>query len=159
MLFLLFELGRSRYAIDAAQVVEVLPILSLVEMPGAPPGVAGAFSYHGTAVPVIDLSQLVRGRPAPLRLSTRILLVRPSRASPGDGLLGLIAERATETLRREPAQLGAPDSAPQSSLLLGRLLPDERGFVQWIDVEALLPEALRAALSAAASPVAESPPS
>ena len=45
MLFLLFELGRDRYALDALQVAEVLPLLALKEMPLAPPGVAGLLNY------------------------------------------------------------------------------------------------------------------
>ena len=40
MLFLVFELGNDRYALDAAQIVEVLPLVALKQMPGAPAGSA-----------------------------------------------------------------------------------------------------------------------
>jgi chemotaxis-related protein WspB len=75
MLFLLFQLGRERYALEAGQVAAVLPLLSIKEIPQAPRAVAGLCNYRGTPVPVIDLSELTLGRPAQSRLSTRIVLV------------------------------------------------------------------------------------
>ena len=64
---------------------------------------AGLFNYRGAPVPVIDLSQLTLGRPAARRLSTRIVLVHYPDESGGTHLLGLIAERATQTVRHEPS--------------------------------------------------------
>jgi chemotaxis-related protein WspB len=59
MLFLIFQLGTDRYAIEAAQVAEVLPLVNTKNIPRAPLGVIGVFDYHGTPVPLIDLSELV----------------------------------------------------------------------------------------------------
>ncbi len=67
MLFILFQLGSDRYALPAGQVAEVLPLVALKALLGAPAGVAGLIDYRGTAVPVIDLSALALGRPAALR--------------------------------------------------------------------------------------------
>ena len=39
MLFILFQLGRDRYALDAAQVAEVLPLMELKALPRGRPGV------------------------------------------------------------------------------------------------------------------------
>jgi chemotaxis-related protein WspB len=61
MLFLLFQLGSERYALDASRVVEVVPLLCLQRLPQAPPGVAGVFNYRGQPVPAVDLSQLTMG--------------------------------------------------------------------------------------------------
>src|SRR5690606_32186615 len=68
MLFLLFELDGDRYALPARDVVEVLPLVALKQIPDAPPGVAGVMDYRGHAVPVLDLSALVAGRPAARRV-------------------------------------------------------------------------------------------
>ena len=38
MLFLLFQLGNDRYALDASRVVEVLPLVELKHLPLAPRG-------------------------------------------------------------------------------------------------------------------------
>ena len=103
MLFLQFQLGKDRYALDSSQVVEVLPLLGIKQIPQAPAGVAGAFNYRGKPVPVIDLSELALGRPARLHMSTRIIIVRYPDGNGTQHLLGLIAEKATETVRRDPA--------------------------------------------------------
>ena len=98
MLFLLFQLGQDRYALDAGQVTEVLPLVEIKQVPQAPPGVAGVFDFRGAPVPVIDLSQLALGRPAQRRLSTRLIVVHHRDEGGEQRLLGLIAEMATETV-------------------------------------------------------------
>ena len=86
---------------------------------------------------MIDLSQLTLGRPAARRLSTRIVaraLSRRRRAR--RSLLGLIAEKATETVRREPADFvavrrhaatGAPYLGPVATDARGLRAVDRRG--------------------------------
>src|SRR5688572_5758867 len=102
MLFLVFQLGADRFALDVATVAEVLPLVTIRPMPQAPLGVAGILNYRGAPVPVIDLSQLTMGRPAARRLNTRIVLVHYPDRHGAPRLLGLIAEKASETVRREP---------------------------------------------------------
>jgi chemotaxis-related protein WspB len=108
MLFLLFQLGRDRYALEASRVVEVVPLLELKRLPKAPPGVAGIFNYRGRPVPAIDLSEMTLGQPASERLSTRIIVVSYHDGIGTGHLLGLIAEHATETLRREARDFVEP---------------------------------------------------
>ncbi len=36
MLFLLFQLGKDRYVLEAARVIEVLPLMDLKQIPEAP---------------------------------------------------------------------------------------------------------------------------
>jgi len=143
VLFIVFQLGKEYYALDAAQVDEVLPLVGIKPIPQAPPGVAGVFECRGVPVPAIDLSQLVLGRPAESRLSTRMIVV----GYPGDDgethLLGLIAEKATETMRREPADFVESGVNSAGAPYLGTVVPDARGLVQWVDVTKLLPETVR----------------
>ena len=146
MLFLLFQLDKDLYALDAAQVVEVLPLLSIKRIPQAPPGVAGVFECRGAPVPAIDMSELALGRPAEKRLSTRIIVVRYRDDNGGTHLLGLIAEKATETMRREPADFVESGVTSDRASYLGPVATDPRGLVQRVDVSKLLPEALRDAL-------------
>src|SRR6185295_10520026 len=109
MLFLIFELGKDRYALDVRQIAEVLPLVGVKQIPKAPKAMNGLFNYRGAPVPVVDLSQLTLGRPSVRRLSTRIVLVHYPDHSGRTRLLGLIAERATQTARHE-----ASDFAPSS---------------------------------------------
>ena len=101
MLFLLFQLGKDRYALEASRVVEVVPLLELKQLPQAPRGVAGIFNYRGRPVPAVDLCALTLGQPASERFSTRIIIVNYPDDSGTNHLLGLIAEHATEMLRKD----------------------------------------------------------
>ena len=102
MLFLIFRLDDDRYALAASEVAEVLPMVRLKRFPKAPPAVAGALDYHGAPVPVVDLCALMLGRAARPWASTRILVVTLPDAAGAPRLLGLLAERATETVRLDP---------------------------------------------------------
>jgi len=144
MLFLMFELGRDRYAFDVAQIAEVLPLVRVKQIPHAPRGVAGLFNYRGTPVPVVDLCELTLGHPAPVRLSTRLILVHYGQA-PGATrrLLGLIAEHATGTMRREASDFADTGIGSDNAPSLGPVTSDERGVIQWVDVNRVLPASLR----------------
>lgn len=146
MLFLLFQLGNERYALDASQVVGVLPRLGVRAIPHAPPAVAGLCQYRGDPVPVIDLSELALGRPSANRLSTRIVLVQFPDPISGPHLLGLLAERATETLRRDAEDFVAAGVSVDAASYLGPVTADARGLIQRIEVQRLLPASLRALL-------------
>jgi chemotaxis-related protein WspB len=148
MLFLIFQLGHDRYALDAADVVEVLPLVPVKTLPGAPAWVVGVFSYHGQPVPVIDLPALALGRPAARRLSTRTVLVRYPLVGAEDGarILAIVVERATRTMRRDPADFTASGVATPHARYLGWVAPDPAGLVQRISVQDLLPDDVKALL-------------
>lgn len=143
MLFLLFQLGPDRYALNASQVIEVLPLIDLKQIPQAPRGVAGLFNCRGTPVPVIDLSELTLNRPAQPRLSTRIILVHYADEKGEKHLLGLMAEKATETQRHEPKDLMASGVTNEAAPYLGPVMAEADGLVQQIEIGKLLPAAVR----------------
>lgn len=149
MLFLLFELGQDRYALDATRIVEVLPLVGVKRMPQAPAAVAGVFDYRGAAVPLVDLAQLALNRPARSSLSTRIVVVNYADAGT-NRLLGLVAEGATATLRRDAVDFVPCGVANPATPYLGPVTRDATGLIQWIEVDQLLPEALRRLLFTAA---------
>jgi chemotaxis-related protein WspB len=134
MLFILFQIGTGRFALEAKHITEVLPLMAVRPLPQAPPGVTGVLSYRGTPLPVIDLSQLVLGQPAELRLSTRILVVSCANGRQ----VGLIAERANETMRRAPEEFSETGVSVPGAPYLGPVTQDARGFVQRVDPEKLV---------------------
>jgi chemotaxis-related protein WspB len=146
MLFLLFRLGEDRYAIEARQVAEVLPMLSVKQIPQAPASVRGAFDFRGQPVPLIDLSQLALGRPARDHLSTRIVLVHCPDGRGGTRLLGLVAEHVTETFRRQASDFRDAGVDLPDARWLGPVASDAGGLVQWVQVDELLSPELRALL-------------
>ena len=143
-LFLLFRIGTERYALEAAEVVEVLPQLMLKPVAQTPHWVAGVFAHRGAVVPVIDLSALTFGEPAPLRTSTRLVLVNYRLG--GDRApqhLGLILEQATDTLRCAVDEFKAYGLDNRDSPYLGPVREDEQGLLQWIHVHDLLTDPVR----------------
>jgi chemotaxis-related protein WspB len=143
MLFLLFRLGGDRYALDAGRVEEVLPLVQLKHIPRAPVGVVGIFNLRGTAVPVLDLSLLALGRTARIVMSTRIILVRYPEDEADGHLLGLIAENATEMMRRESSDFVDAGLRNGDAPYLGPVTQDGHGLVQLIVVDQLLTQSVR----------------
>jgi chemotaxis-related protein WspB len=148
MLFLLFQIGNDRYALEARQAIEVLPFLSLKKIPQSPAGVAGIFNYRGQPVPAVDLSELTLGRPSHERLSTRIILVQYSDSLGRQRLLGLIAEQATGMMRREEREFVESGVRPLGARYLGPVLMDNNGVIQLLQAQHLLGENIQQLLFA-----------
>jgi len=148
MLYLLVELGTDRYAFDARQLVEVLPVLEFKHVPHAPAGIAGVFNYHGAPTPLLDLTQLVLGRVSKIKMSTRIVVTRYVDPSGGEHLLGLLAERTTETLRRNEADFVPSGVAVEEARYLGPVAVEADHLVQRIKIQELVPAHLRSQLFA-----------
>jgi chemotaxis-related protein WspB len=143
MLFLLFQLGKDRYALEASRVVEVVPLLGFRRLPQAPKAVAGMFNYRGRAVPVVDLCELMLGQPASERLSTRIIIINYPDAEGGNHLLGLIAEQATTMLRTEAMDFADTGVQIAKAPYLGPMLMDSSGPIQWVHEQHLLSAPVR----------------
>ena len=143
MLYLLFQLGKSRYALEASRVIEVVPLLAIQQLPQAPRGVAGIFNYRGRAVPAVDLGALTLSQPASERFSTRIIIVNYPDDSGTIHLVGLIAEHATELLRKNPKDFVDPGVKLGAAPYLGPILMDGSSSIRLIYEQRLLPEPVR----------------
>ena len=146
MLFVLFQVGKDRYAICANDVVEVLPLVELKEVPSAPLPVAGLFIYRGNPTPVIDLTQCLSNQPARRCLSTRVLVTNYVLESGETRTLGLMAERANETMARSERDFTDGGVNNDEAPYLGPVVRDARGLIQWVRVEKLLPPEVQAVL-------------
>ena len=146
MLFAVFHIGDSSYAVDAAQIVEVLPLLRISPVPHAPPGIAGLCNYHGEFIPVLDVSVLATGTPSPSLVSTRMLLTRQSSEGSGSFLVALLVPGATDAVRLEPSLFASSGLAIGGSEWLGPVAPHREGVLRRVDVGALLTPAVRNAL-------------
>jgi chemotaxis-related protein WspB len=154
-------------------VVEVLPLVALKHVPHAPRGVVGLLNYRGQPLPVIDLSLLALGCPVAHRVSTRLLILRwgignskvsrherlpfnnaaqtqPDRPA---RLLGMVVERATETVDKDPKDFQPAGVVSAAARYFGPVASDPRGFIQRIELDALLDDELRTALSNSDTPV------
>lgn len=145
MLLVVFHLGQERYALDAAAVIEVLPLVNVKPLAHAPVGVAGVIDVRGEIVPVVDLGQLVRHRPTEPRMSTRLIVVRQA-TSAGERRLALMVERVNSIITRQDDDVAAPGVATTATPLLGPLTRDGGELVQRLTVDACLSPAVRDAL-------------
>jgi chemotaxis-related protein WspB len=140
MLFLQFYLGEEHYLLDVHEIVEVLPLVDLKPLPQSPPSVAGVFNYRSTLVPTIDLAQVRLGRAAQVRFHTRVVVVRFLSEGGASHLLGLIAERVTETFARAASDRLASESALP---YLNTVVTDGEGIAHREPVSRLLPADVR----------------
>ncbi len=145
MLMLLLNIGNERYAIESRQVVEVIPLVLLKTLPHQPEYIAGVFNYRGRIVPVIDLCQLMRGKPSREYLSTRIVLVNywggNNRELKAPYILGLMTEQVVETLQKSESEFVDPNIQIDTASYLGKIIVDEQGMIQCLRVEYLFSEA------------------
>jgi chemotaxis-related protein WspB len=139
MLFLEFRLGSDRYAIEASQVIEVLPLVAVRPIPMAPAGLAGIFDYRGTPVPLIDLSALILGEPAQRFMSTRIFLVNYREPR----VLGLLAEQVTQTLNFSEQDFTTSGVTIADAPILGGVATDGGGFIRRLELGKLLTTSMK----------------
>lgn len=170
MLMLLFCLENERYALESKQIVEIVPLVEIKKLPHAPDYISGVFNYRGQIVPILDLCQLIQGRPCYTHLSTRIILVNyfhnstegittPDLLVEGQNraeatskqpisILGLMAERVVETLNKPESEFVDAGVSVKTAPYLGKMIMDAQGMIQCINVKHLLPEAQRSTLFA-----------
>ena len=148
MLFIVFKAGNANYALEARQVIEVVPLVTLRACPNAPAYIAGLANYRGTGVPIVDLGRLVGDAPCAVYLSTRIILTPYAGEGDQQRVIGLLAETVTNTVEREETDFGQNNVAAPGTPGLGKLAVSGTGFIQRIVVAQLMPKELEPMLFA-----------
>jgi chemotaxis signal transduction protein len=91
MKYLITRIDGKNYSIDAAHILEVVPLIHLHDGQKDTPSLAGEMEYRGKTIPVFDLSVILKNRPHQKKFSTRIVLLRLQ-----DEVCGLICEGVTD---------------------------------------------------------------
>jgi len=147
-LVVLFQLGDQRYAIDAAHVIRVVPLVRLRSVPHMPAFVAGLLNLWGNSVPVIDLTSLLLGRAARRVMSTRMILLDFPCADQKTRTLGVIAEKVIGTTEVDESSYEDLPINTDGAPYLGPVWRDEEELVQILDVSRLIPAPLQGELFA-----------
>ena len=148
---LLARIGDGRYALETANIVEIIHRVELTQGIGMPTEVSGRFNYYGQIVPVVDLSRLLTGEASRLALGTRIVLVSLPQSDGNASLMGVLVEYVAETIERryfddiETDDKALPNKAPANVALsgaayLGKTLLYEGDIIQCLHLETLLIE-------------------
>lgn len=146
MLMLLFNLSNSRYAIAARTVVEIAPLVRLEAIARAPDYIAGLFNYRGQHVPVVDLCRLIAGRGCEDSFTSRVMLVEFPLPDKRVRLLGLLAERVTETVNIDADTFSDTGVSLEDAPYLGEAAITDHGLIQKVCIEDLLSDNVRTLL-------------
>lgn len=118
--FLVVELARDTYGVEADAIREVMPLRSLSRLPGVPEPLAGITTWHGEILTVLDIRSVYGIRAGGLQDNRRVLV-----AGDGDAVLGILVDDVLELRRLAPGDIGdVPEGiAPGREAVLG-LGPD-----------------------------------
>lgn len=105
--YITFHLGNELFAIDVAQVREILELSQITRVPTAPEYLRGVVNVRGKAIPVVDL-RLKFGLPSTAdTLNSRVVVMELDI----DGeitVVGGIADSVHEVIELDPAQINPP---------------------------------------------------
>ena len=73
-----YRIGQRRLVSDFREVVEIVPMLPIVQVPFAQPWLLGVGNLRGNLFPVIDLKQFLEGGRMVLHEGQRVLIMRQS---------------------------------------------------------------------------------
>lgn len=135
MLFVQIYLDDHRYVLSTSNVIEIVPGVRLTPMPGIPSYIPGLCSYRRLSVPVIDLCELFLNRSASKKLSTRIIFVNSSRKGKGNKIIGLLVEKATETLKLDEETFVHSGVKNNNMPFIGPVVSDDSGLITRILTE------------------------
>lgn len=138
-----FDAGGQQYGLDLSDILEVVPAVSLRLIPGVPTEVAGVFHYRGSMVPVLDATRMLTGTSSGLRFSTRIVLVKYPDPQGHVRTLGLLVECAAQGLTQVASEWMSSGIRSVGAPYLGDMAASEGSTIQLIQVQYLIPEALR----------------
>jgi purine-binding chemotaxis protein CheW len=105
--YITFRLGDELFAINVAQVREVLELPLVTKVPTAPDYMRGVVNVRGKAIPVVDLRRKFGLPPTPDTVHSRIVVMELEL----DGettVLGGIADSVHEVIELEPGQINPP---------------------------------------------------
>lgn len=105
--YMTFKLGDELFAIDVAQVREVLEVTQITKVPTAPPYMRGLVNVRGQATPVVDLRLRFGLAKASDTVHTRIIVMELNLDGEA-AILGGIADSVHEVIELEPSNIDPP---------------------------------------------------
>ena len=102
--YITFKLGDELFAINVAQVREVLELSLITKVPSAPPYMRGVVNVRGKATPVVDL-RLKFGLPTTADTVNSRIVVMELELDGELTIVGGIADSVHEVVELEPGQI------------------------------------------------------
>ena len=105
--YITFHLGNELFAIDVAQVREILELTQITRVPTAPDYLRGVVNVRGKAIPVVDLRRKFGLPPAADTLNSRVVVLELELEGEVT-VVGGIADSVHEVIELDPAQINPP---------------------------------------------------
>jgi len=105
--YITFKLGHELFAINVAQVREVLELSQITKVPTAPAYMRGVVNVRGKATPVVDLRLKFGLPPVPDTVHSRIVVLELDLGGEAT-VIGGIADSVHEVIELEPSQINPP---------------------------------------------------
>ena len=150
--WLIFSVEGQWYGLPVGQVLRIIEMVAMLDLPGAPKGVQGIINVQGQVLPVIDLRRRWGLPPQVYTLRTPIILVAGEKERQS---LGLIVDSVAEVIEVRPEQLKRIEQVVPAESVgeLAQQAPYLSGIARWgqqlgllLRVEALLDPAEHAQL-------------
>ena len=107
--YITFKLGQEMFAINVAQVREVLELPQITKVPSAPDYMRGVVNVRGKAIPVVDLRLKFGLAQAADTVNTRVVVMELG-IDGESTVVGGIADSVHEVIELEPGQIEPPPS-------------------------------------------------
>ncbi len=105
--YITFKLGDELFAIDVAQVREVLEVSQITKVPTAPDYMRGVVNVRGQATPVVDLRKRFGLPGSTETVNTRIIVMELDLDGEAT-VLGGLADSVHEVIELEPGSIEPP---------------------------------------------------
>ncbi|MDX1598147.1 MAG: chemotaxis protein [Marinobacter sp.] len=133
---LLFNLtGRKQFALGTLKIREILPYTRLTRLPHSHAAVLGTMSFRGAAVPVIDMTAAVGGRPlTPDEQKAGSIIVTDIQRQE----IAFVVRSVSKIIEADWSQVQSPPAALGDQAFVTGLLDLDGELIQLLDVELLL---------------------
>jgi len=140
-----FELGGSLYALDISLAREIVEMVQITPVPGAPRHIAGIINLRGEITNILDLRAFI-GLSSEVAENQKIIVLVPGAA--GNSNVGIIVDDVHSVV-----QISEEDVEPVDSVIsgdayvkgiikLGEAGESGQDLVIWVDIQAILTELL-----------------
>jgi purine-binding chemotaxis protein CheW len=105
--YLTFKLGAETFALDVAEVREILDFTTVTKVPRTPSFMRGVINLRGSVVPVMDL-RLKFGMSATQQTVNSCIIVVEMTMEGDSIVIGVLADAVQEVIDLEPEQIEPP---------------------------------------------------
>ena len=135
---LVFKVAGQRYGLPVGDILRIVEMVAISQLPQAPAFIAGVVDFHGQVIPVVDLRRRFQLPACPYTLRTPIVIGRLH-----GRVMGLIVDEVQEVVQLRPEQIKPTDQVlgelmGQKTRYIGAVARSDEGLLLLLDPPSLL---------------------